>query len=86
LTEIDVSYDALCATRTRLIKIIQESLSTDERRFLISIKSGNPQWDLIPIPGISELPGIRWKVMNVLKMDKHSKLTALNKLKNVLEI
>jgi len=86
MTEIDVSYDILYTTRKRLIKTIRESLSTDERHFLISIKSGDPQWGLIPIPGISKLPGIRWKVMNVLKMDKKSQSAALKKLKNVLEV
>lgn len=70
--------------RKRLIKTIQDSLLPNEKDFLISIKSGEPQWDLMPIPTLSELPGIRWKVINIQKMDKDARLTALYKLKNIL--
>jgi hypothetical protein len=38
----------------------------------------------MPIPGLSELPGIRWKVLNIEKMDKKPKLAALHKLKEIL--
>lgn len=84
MTEVSVDYEELCAVRKRLIKTIQELLLPNERDFLISIKSGEPQWDLMPIPKLSELPGIRWKVLNIKKMDKKTKLTALHKLKKIL--
>jgi len=84
MTEVSVDYEELCAVRKRLIKTIQESLLANEKDFLISIKSGEPQWDLMPIPKLSELPGIRWKVLNIKKMDKKSKLAALYKLKEIL--
>ncbi len=84
MTEVHVDYTELCGIRKRLIKTIQDSLLPNEKDFLISIKSGEPQWDLMPIPTLSELPGIRWKVINIQKMDKDARLTALYKLKNIL--
>ncbi|MGE3921078.1 MAG: nucleotidyl transferase AbiEii/AbiGii toxin family protein [Gammaproteobacteria bacterium] len=85
MTEVRVDYEELCAVRKQLINTIQESLLLNEKDFLISIKSGEPQWDLIPIPKVSELPGLRWKMLNIKKMDKKSKLTALHKLKEILD-
>ena len=84
MSEVNVDYTALCETRKSLIKVIQDSLLPNERDFLISIKSGEPQWDLPPIPTLSKLPGILWKVINIQKMDRSTRLAALNKLKNVL--
>lgn len=84
MTEIDVDYATLCQTRKQLINTIQTSLLPNERQFLLSIKSGDPQWELMPLSNISQLPGIRWKVMNIQKMDKNSRMRALNKLKDVL--
>lgn len=84
MTEVSVDYEELCAVRKGLIQTIQESLLPNEKDFLISIKSGEPQWDLMPIPNLSELPGIRWKVLNIKKMDKESRFTALHKLKAIL--
>ena len=85
MTEVSVDYEELCEVRKKLIKMIQNSLLPNEKEFLISIKSGDPKWDLMPIPQLSELPGIRWKVLNIKKMDKKQKLAALDKLKEILD-
>ena len=55
-TEARIDYKDLCEVRKRLIKTIQASLLPNEKDFLISIKSGEPQWDLMPIPNLSEWP------------------------------
>lgn len=85
MTELTVNCEELCAVRKKLINTIQESLLPSEKDFLISIKSGEPQWDLMPTLSLSELPGIRWKVLNINKMDEKSKLAALSKLRGVLD-
>jgi predicted nucleotidyltransferase component of viral defense system len=84
MTEVHVDYEELCSIRKHLIKTIQNSLLPNEKDFLISIKLGKPQWDLMPLPTLSELPGIRWKVINIQKMDKNARAIALQKLKNIL--
>jgi len=84
MTEKVVSYDELHETRARLIKTIQDSLTVSERQFIVSIKQGKPNWALLPIPGIADLPGLKWKVINVLKMSGDSHKQSLNTLMNVL--
>lgn len=86
MTKTNVSYDELVATRFDLVKLLLKSLSEKERKFLLSVKEGNPNWTLLPIPGIEKLPGLEWKRLNILKMDKIKHKEALQKLKNILVV
>ncbi len=86
MTQLDVSYEQLIEIKPVLIKEILETLTNNERKFLLSIKKGEPDWSLLPIPGIEKLPGLAWKKMNVGKMDRQKHLEALDKLKKVLQL
>lgn len=81
-----VTYEELIDTRYKLIELILKSLTQNERNFLISVKSGNPDWQLIPIAGLDNLPGIRWKSLNIAKMDAKKQKIALDRLKKVLDL
>jgi len=37
-------------------------LSDNEREFLLSVKTGSPDFSLLSISGIETFPAIRWKV------------------------
>ena len=82
----EVSYDQLIEIRYQLIELILKSLTTNERQFLLSVKEGNPNWQLIPIAGLDKLPGLAWKWLNIKKMDVEKHKIALDKLKKVLEL
>ena len=69
MTFLPVTYDALVETREQLIKSIQRSLTVKEKRFILSVKGGRPEWHLFPLRQIRILPSIRWKLMNIKKMD-----------------
>lgn len=73
MTREPVTYEDLAAAREQLIGALQASLTGAERRFLLSIKEGKPEWTLLGIPGVDALPGVRWKLQNIAKMapDKH---------------
>lgn len=86
MTTYSVSYDDLIETRSQLVTIINHSLTLNERKFLISMKQGQPIWTLLPIPNIDKLPGIKWKLFNIQKMDKKRQLSSLNALKEALEL
>lgn len=47
-------------------------LTDSERALIISMKQGEPNWDLLGLPHIENLPAIRWKLQNIQKMDKKS--------------
>lgn len=86
MTRLPVSYEQLIETRYQLIEIILQSLTTNERKFLLSIKEGNPDWQLMPINGLDKLPGLGWKMMNIMKMDAEKHKIAIEKLKTVLQL
>jgi predicted nucleotidyltransferase component of viral defense system len=85
MTENAISYNELVKTRHRLITHLLQHLTISERQFLLSIKMGEPDWSLMPIDGIRNLPALAWKTINIQKMDKNKHVEALGKLKKVLE-
>jgi predicted nucleotidyltransferase component of viral defense system len=72
MTAEPVELSELIATRERLIHELQHGLDADERRFLISFVRNQPSWNLLGIPHLAELPGIRWKLHNLGQLAKLS--------------
>ncbi len=70
MTEDPVSLDALIATREKLVSQIQRELDADERRFLLSLVRAEPEWPLLGIAHLEHLPGVRWKLQNLLQLRK----------------
>ena len=70
MTDEPLSYDQLLPIQNKLATQLINDFSDEERRFLLSVKSGEPDWSLMPIIGIDQLPGIQWKLQNINKLDK----------------
>lgn len=87
MTEINVSLTELYDTRIQLLELIHAELTDDERKFLITFKSRDPNWSLLglaQIEQIKKLPAVRWKLhnLNLMNADKHQ--IALEKLASAL--
>lgn len=80
----EVEYDELVAIRDRFIETIRNTLTENEKKFLLSIKQGEPDWTLLPVAGIDQLPAIQWKLINIRKMDKKKQKESLQKLEAAL--
>ncbi len=80
----EVTLDELKSVRETLITSIKNGLTQDERRFLLSLKEGNPKWDLLGASGADKLPAIQWKLMNIKKMKPDLHRKSLDRLKAVL--
>jgi len=85
MTREEVPLAALCETRERLVSQIREDLDTDEKRFLMSIKRGEPDWDALGIAHLRELPALQWKIQNIRRMEEGKHKIALEKLQKALE-
>ncbi|HEJ6137353.1 TPA: nucleotidyl transferase AbiEii/AbiGii toxin family protein [Pseudomonas aeruginosa] len=70
MTAEPVSLDALLAARERLVREIQWGLDEEERRFLLSLVVGAPEWGLLGIDHLEHLPGVRWKLQNLVQLRK----------------
>jgi predicted nucleotidyltransferase component of viral defense system len=70
MTAEPVSLDVLLAARERLMRELQQGIGESERRFLISLVSGAPEWSLLDVAHLEHLPGIRWKLRNLTQLQK----------------
>lgn len=86
MAEQDASLQELKDARERLIALIHKELTDDEKAFLLSFKNRNPDWDLLGLENISELPAIRWRLINLAKMPDGNHAVAYQKLKDVLGV
>jgi Nucleotidyl transferase AbiEii toxin, Type IV TA system len=84
MTAIPVDFEDLNEIRLNLPKIIVNLMSKNEKAFLISFKSGVPDWTLCPIADIEKLPAIQWKLHNIKNIPASKKDLLLQKLINVL--
>lgn len=70
MTAEPVELDALLAARERMMSELQKGLSADERRFLLSLVAAAPEWSLLGVPHLDQLPGVRWKLQNLERLRK----------------
>jgi hypothetical protein len=84
MIEMPVRLEELEGVREQLIQSIHSGLSEREKQFLLSFKARKPDWTLLDLDGVEELPAVKWKMINLDKMsaDKHTK--ALKALEEVL--
>ncbi len=86
MTDQPVQLSELEATREKLFAWALNALTENERKFLLSIKQGEPDWDQLPYSGIDQLPAIQWKLHNVRQMSVRAHDIALARLRDLLEI
>jgi hypothetical protein len=85
MTKEPVELADLEAARTQLFEWAVTSLSDHERRFLLSIKQGEPDWSLLPFEGLDRWPAIQWKLRNIRQMSSRAHNAALRRLRHLLE-
>jgi len=84
MTREPVTLDALESTRVDLIKEVNQRLTDAHRQFLIGFKEGAPDWALLNLEGVENLPSVRWKMMNLDRMKAGDRQAAVAKLRKVL--
>lgn len=65
MTEQEVTLEQLLATREELFRTLPSALDEAEREFLLAVNRREPSGELLGLPGIEQLPAIRWKLMNL---------------------
>ncbi|MFA5902886.1 MAG: nucleotidyl transferase AbiEii/AbiGii toxin family protein [Desulfobacula sp.] len=86
MSSINVSYEELEKIRNDLPSLILSKLSRNDREFLLSVKMRIPDFSLLSISGIENLPAIKWKVENILRMEPKKRTAATEKLKSILDL
>jgi len=70
MTSSEVAVEQLESVRTVLFRDLPASLDEAERRFLLSVKRIEPEWEVLGVPGIERLPAIQWKLLNLTRLKK----------------
>jgi predicted nucleotidyltransferase component of viral defense system len=86
MTRQAVSLAELKTAREDLIDYLRHYLTEKDKRFLLSFKERQPEWGLLELPHVKELPAVRWKLANLEKMPARAWREAVDKLKRVLEL
>jgi len=81
-----ITCEALETTRNELVAVLRKELTPDEKRFIVSMKQGKPLWDLLELEGIKNLPAVKWKLMNISRMDPAKHRKAFHKLRDYLGV
>lgn len=79
-----VTVNELEQTRKTMISLVRTRLTDRQRRFLLSFKEGEPDWSLLSLEGVSELPAVQWKLLNIRRMASAKRASALERLRHVL--
>lgn len=68
MAKVDTPLDELLSTRVNLIKRIRENLSVNDKEFLISFVSNEPDWSKVRNEKIKDFPSVQWKMINQKRM------------------
>lgn len=68
MTQIKFDYEDFEKTRIELVEAITKSLNENDKAFLLSFKSGEPDWLLCENTLLKTLPAIEWKLNNINKL------------------
>ncbi len=80
-----VSCEELESTREELVARIRSAFTSDDKEFLLSLKSGTPNWQLLNIDGVEALPAVRWKLENLSKLKADKRKELMDRLNKCLQ-
>ncbi|MDO8342017.1 MAG: nucleotidyl transferase AbiEii/AbiGii toxin family protein [Cellvibrio sp.] len=86
MTQQPVALEVLVETRAAMIRLLNSTITEAEKLFLLSFKNKQPDWSLLGLDGVNNLPAVRWKLINLHKIPDEKHQQALQQLKVVLNL
>jgi len=83
MTDAPVALDDLITAREALIAAIVDDMPAAHREFLIGFKRGEPDWGLIGLPQVADLPAVRWKQRNLDQLAPERRSQLVDRLRAV---
>ena len=72
MTTEPVTLETLLETRERLFREVPAGIDSNEQEFLRTLVRARPNWSLLDIPHLHELPAIRWRLQNLQELERTS--------------
>ena len=70
MTRNEVKLGELLSTRERLRVELHSMLTESQKLFLVGLTTGEPDWKLMECAHLKEMPAIRWKQENLVRLKK----------------
>ena len=70
MARVPVTLEQMLETRSALRSEILQRMTDRQKGFLLSLLRAEPDWTLLQCPYGSELPGLKWKLENLVKFRK----------------
>lgn len=84
MTLQQVTLQELEETRKKLVQLINDRLTDKHKEFLIQFKEGEPDWSLLSITEVENLPAVQWKLLNIRRMTTKKHRASVERLRMVL--
>jgi len=81
MTDDPVDLQGLIAARDALVAAIVDDMPQAHRAFLLGFKTGAPDWDLIGLPDAAHLPAVRWKQLNLDRLEPDRRADMVERLR-----
>lgn len=85
MAQIEVSLEELLANREKLVRLINASLTQNDKKFLLDFVANEPDWTLVRDSKIKDYPSVKWKIMNQKKMSGLKRDKYIDFIRAVLE-
>lgn len=89
MTDTPFSYEEFEQTRDKLIRDVNALMTSEDKAFLLSFESAEPDWDHFEFEHFQNYPSVQWKLQNLqkLKSQNPDKLAAESlKLKSLFNL
>ncbi len=89
MTDTPFSYEEFEQTRDKLIRDVNALMTSEDKAFLLSFESAEPDWDHFEFEHFQNYPSVKWKLQNLqkLKSQNPDKLAAESlKLKSLFNL
>ena len=84
MTAESVVLDDLIQAREAIIADAVGNMPDAHRKFLVGFKRGEPDWSLLGLPHVADLPAVKWRQLNYDKLSADVREREVAKLERVL--
>ena len=85
MTDGGVALDALIDARDKLIADVTGNMPEHHKEFLVSFYSRKPDWKLLGLDGVADLPAVKWRELNLDRAGKGTGEEIVRKLLQVIQ-
>ncbi len=85
MTEELVHIEELIEAQQKMIDELIGGMPDEHREFLIRFERGEPDWSLLKIGHVADLPAIRWRQRNLDKLKRDQRSSLVDLLRSSLE-